>query len=497
MDESQKQEYEETCQLLRAELKRFEADWSSQNGGTKPRREDIKQNPEIARKYKQYNQVRDILSGKVPPPKAKETTLSVRKRKLDGSIGQRPAKQVKPVETPSRVRQRDVDPELFETPSTRKLFSPAVPTSIGPTPQRDGRILGLFDLLEENDENTPSKSRHADGLKDVDIQVTPSKKTGEAGRRRVAQSSRTPKSASKRATPDTFMTPSRRRNGNTSARTPSSVSKLHLSTPSFLRRAPLATVDENGEYLSPAPLRLPRKPLGRSLSSVVASLRKLEEEALDDDLEALREMESEANPSAPAKPAKPKEDILEPDSQQQQRLLGAFDDEGLYDSAPEDQVGRDGQPLRVYKKKGQKRTTRRANMKPVQSKRPQETIAEEESEDDDDDDVVPETQAQAAGADRGEPSPPVDLGSESEFDPAADEEAEEEGKPAAKAGKSKRAAKEAEGQKEKGKEKKEGKIRKAARKVNELAHANFKRLKLKNNGAKGPSAFGGRFRRRR
>ena len=36
-----------------------------------------------------------------------------------------------------------------------------------------------------------------------------------------------------------------------------------------------------------------------------------------------------------------------------------------------------------------------------------------------------------------------------------------------------------------------------AKKVNELAHANFKRLKLKNHGAKGGPGFGSRFRRRR
>ncbi|KAL7619753.1 hypothetical protein AAE478_010295 [Parahypoxylon ruwenzoriense] len=476
MDENERQKYEETSQQLRADLKRFEADWSSRNGGAKPRREDIKQNPEIARKYKQYNQMRDILSGKLPPLKNKESS-SQRKRKPAETPSLTPSKRSKPIETPSHARQRDVDPKLFETPSARKLFSPAAPTSIGPTPQRDGRILGLFDLLEENEENTPSKSTHGEGLEDAKGQETPSKGNGELDDGRAAELGRTPMSASKRMMLDKFATPSKRRNVNSlGARTPGSVSKLQLSTPSFLRRAPLATVNENGEYISPpAPLRLPRKPLGRSLSSVVASLRKLEEDALDDDLEALHEMENGGNAPNPTKPAKQKEDILEPDSQRQQ-LLGGFDDEALYDSPPEDELGRDGQPLRVYKKKGQKRTTRRVNIKPTRSKRPQ---AIEELPGDDADDVVPETQADSTKADN---EPPLDLGSDSEFGPLdeEDEEPKEEGKD----------------KKAKNPGKKEGKIQKAARKVNELAHANFKRLKLRNNGAKG-SGFRSRFQRRR
>ena len=47
MDEKEKQKYEATAQELRVELKRFEGDWAKQNGGSKPSRGDIKNNPEI------------------------------------------------------------------------------------------------------------------------------------------------------------------------------------------------------------------------------------------------------------------------------------------------------------------------------------------------------------------------------------------------------------------------------------------------------------------
>ncbi|KAI1442341.1 DNA replication/checkpoint protein [Annulohypoxylon stygium] len=489
MDEGERQKYEEQSKQLRADLKRFEADWANRNGGAKPRREDIKQNPDIAQKYKKYNQVRDILAGKIQPPnpKVKESTSS-RKRVPEENLAETPSKRPKPVETPSHIRERIIDPELFATPSTtRKLFSPAMPTSIGPTPHRDGRILGLFDLMDEN-EDTPSKAPPSRPSRDDKVQATPSKGTSQVGSADAVQLGRTPTSTAKRGM--LFKTPSKRQ-GDSAAlgRTPTSVSKLQLSTPSFLRRVPLATVDENGNYKSPAPLRLPPKPFGRTLSSVVASLRKLEEEALDDDLEALHEMESGAGPSNATKPAqavKPKEAILEPDSQAQQ-LLGGFDDEAIYDSPTEDNVGRDGKPLRVYKKKGQKRTTRRVNMRPTRTKRPQKTA--EEDEDLDAEDVILETQVDATKVDH---EPPLDLGSDSEFDPTEEGEEGIQPKQKSQAGKAKKGGKNG----DKKEDKKEGTVRKAARKVNELAHTNFKRLKLRNNGAKGPAA-GSRFRRRR
>ncbi|KAI1136375.1 DNA replication/checkpoint protein [Hypoxylon sp. FL0543] len=473
MDGIARRKYEEESTRLRADLKRFEADWASRHGGTKPSREDIKLNPDIASKYKKYSQVKDILAGKIAPPNPKpKESPKPPKRMPDETLIQTPPKRRKHVETPSSIRQRIIDPELFATPSsTRKLFSPAVPTSIGPTPQKDGRILGMFDLLEENDENAPGPDQKA--------QATPSKSTGQVDYSDAVKLGRTPTSTSERGM--LFMTPSKRQDGNTAlGRTPTSVRQFQFSTPSFLRRAPLATVDENGEYISP-PLRLPRKPLGRSLSSAVASLRKLEEEALDDDEEAMREMENDAEPSNTKKSAKPDETILEPDSQAQQ-LLGGFDDEGLYDSAPEDDLGRNGQPLRVYKKKGQKRTTRRANMKPTRSKRPQQSAEEHAgSEAEAEEEVVLETQIETTRQDV------EDLELE-DFQPDPLSEEDEEPEKKSRGGKAKstgRAIKSA-----------AKKVNGAAKKVNELAHANFKRLKLKNNGAKGPQARG-RFRRRR
>jgi DNA replication regulator SLD2 len=476
MDEAERKQYEATAQELRAHLKRFEGDWAQQHGGAKPGRDDIKRNPDMALKYKKYNQVRDILSGKVQPSKPKP-----RKRKSGSDEivpSQTPSKRAKAVETPSKARHSAPEMDsMLETPSNRKLFSPAVPTSIGPTPQRDGRVLGLFDLLVETDENTPSRARQSDvSGPEVSIHATPSKKhtATDADETRLG---RTPMSTSKRAMLDTFLTPLKPRDGNARVHgtpTSTSVSKLQFATPAFLRRAPLTSVDENGAYKSPAPLRLPRKPFGRGLSSVLANLRKLEEEQLDDDLEALRDMENDTGTSR----AEAKIDAPIPDSQtaksdkptQVPRLLSGFDDDAAYDSPVEDG---NSQPQRVYKKKGQKRTTRRVNMKPTRVKRPQDTNDEDRS---DDDDHVPETQV-------------VSNAAESVLDHEGSER-DDDGIPSK--------SKAAQGRKrDGGKQQGEGKIQKAARKVNALAHTNFKRLKLRNSGAKGGPGFGSRFRRRR
>lgn len=49
MEETLNRNYEAQSSQLRAELKQFEADWASCNGGKKPSHRDIKQNPSIGR----------------------------------------------------------------------------------------------------------------------------------------------------------------------------------------------------------------------------------------------------------------------------------------------------------------------------------------------------------------------------------------------------------------------------------------------------------------
>ncbi|KAG7143727.1 DNA replication regulator SLD2 like protein [Verticillium longisporum] len=501
MEEHDRAKYEAQSRDLRADLKTWETTWAKTHDGKKPGRDDIKQNAEIALKYKQYNKTRDILSGKIPPPSEhpKPEKRQSEKRQSNHVPVQTPSKRQKHLATPSKSRNASLDatpskslPPLYDdantsTPSiARHLFSPAAPRSIGPTPQRDGRVMGLFDLMSERELGTPSRANGASQTANAPLSLfaTPSKRSAAN-----LETATTPNSSGKKRKTDGFVTPLKLKNMNANGdKTPSSstsVSKLQFSTPAFLKRHSLAPVDENGEFPAAAPLRLPRKPLGRGLSAIVASLRKVEEEAHDDDMDALREMEQGETGLAPAPapmqmkpPPKPQDDVLVADSQVMNLPLGGFDDEGMYDSEPEEQLGRDGQPLKVYKKKGQKRTTRRSNMKPVHHKRPTAPVDGALAEEDDD--VVPETQMNPNKENE------YASGDEADFVPSDVEGSDVE---AAKAKSSKKTVKKT--------NVKEGAVKKTARKVNEFAHTNFRRLKLRNTGSKSGAGFNSKFRRRR
>ncbi|KAM7204626.1 putative dna replication regulator sld2 protein [Rhypophila sp. PSN 637] len=570
MKDDDRSTYELRCNKLRAELKQWENDWAKTSGGKKPSREDIKQNREISNKYKEYNNLRDTLAGKIKPTKTlpsaarQEETIAKqeqqRKRKQDRDIvlppSRTPQKRSKHAQTPLKSQTyADVELSAAVTPSlSRKLFSsPALPTSIDPTPQRDGRVLGLWDLISA----TPSRSTGDDATSSKNTRqtnATPSKHNGipdndnALATANANRLNRTPNSSRMNKflldeLPG-MMTPihKRDRNHQPTDKTPSSrsVSKLHFATPAFLRRstAPLPAVGENGEW-KVDPIKLPRKPHARGLSNMVASLRKLEEEALDDGLEVMREMEMEAEARESLAPgSKPianvataatgtgsdeaagadktdnttttttttvQHDKIAPEEEQRRPerplLLGGFDDENLYDSQEEQQLDR-GQPLRVFKKKGQKRTTRKVNMKPSRVKR--QPIAANgddddpsDSKDDDDEVLVPETQFDSTKSGHQEEGNSLldedAWGSEFDDGDFGHDINDDDDSTVKKRARLKKTPKQ---ETVKDKEN-DGIVKKTIRKVKATAYANFKRLKLKNNGAKGGPGYNSKFRRRR
>jgi hypothetical protein len=561
MEEADRQLYETQSKELRVKLKEWELEFAKSHGGAKPTRDDIKANPKIASFSKRYHRLRDVLSGKIPHTQVDGNNQD-RKRKPHALPSHTPSsKRFRAAETPSSRQNTQnglatphgaIAPAsaVAVTPSlNRKLFSPAVPTSIGPTPQRDGRVLGLFDLLPFKDAEIDSPSRPKRAAKAPHpaeaVQETPRRgRTIDTGVGIAIDLDRTPSSRSTRQQqPQQYPQQTPRKgilstplkdSSNRVTKTPSSsrsVSKLQFQTPAFLRRIPMSKISENNEFASPEPIRLPRKPLVRGLSSIVADLRKTQEEQLDDELDALREMEmeNEIAPAGPDKkpsaappsqvqppPAPPRhtarkddltETILAEDSQKQNLgLLGGFDDEGMYDSEDGEQEGLDrhGMPLRVFKKKGQKRTTRRSNMKPVMTRRPPAAGSTQAPEHEEDGETIPETQLGKSAPARPGTDEDADLLSGSDFAGSdydeEDELALDEPRPAKTAsGSTKKKTAPPSKQKEgdEGGNKPEGKVKKAARKVNELAHANFKRLKLRTSGAKGGQGFNSRFRRRR
>lgn len=299
--------------------------------------------------------------------------------------------------TPSnpRTKLQPYQADPYDSPTTfRRLFSPSthrenlpapspLKAAIGPTPQRDGKALGLFDMLSESGGSAPTPSAKKQQSTLAAGFRTPSKRktiatipeaTEEGEEDEEEESSRlsrTPASSTKQfylanlfATPTTMryaamveaedeqeaaaQAPPEQQAGadETQRSNPS-------ETPSFLRRSnsgryPPPTRSE-GLGLSPIASRKPRQFAGRGLSHLVKGLREMEEERMDEDMDMLREIEAEQ--------------------------------EAANFQVPESQPVEYGKP---YKKKGQKRTTRRVIMRPVLTKpKPQEPAAllDESSED--------------------------------------------------------------------------------------------------------------------
>ncbi|KAH6615595.1 DNA replication/checkpoint protein [Chaetomium sp. MPI-SDFR-AT-0129] len=640
MDDEARAAYESQSLTLRADLKQWEGDWANAHAGKKPGRGDIKQNPDIARKYKQYNRLRDILACRIPPPatsdpvredhsqQQQQQQRQYRKRtQSDVALPppQTPSKKARPARTSPRPQPPEHTTNAMAnddpgTPSTTQAVTPLVTalTSISPTPQKDGRVLGLFDLLGRTPSRsatdttaainslsgvaTPSKQRTFGSILPAD--TTTSSVT--AATPTTARFATTPQSKHTNSqtlfppTSTTAATPSRGHDKeNKLFKTPSNsrVTKSRVgntptsSTPSFLRRrtfarsitapvksAGLAPVDEHDHvgdqgaggvgaedeaWKEMGPLRLPRKlgvSIGRSLSSVVAGLRKLEDEAFDDDEEALREMEREMDgddgstpAAAPGSGAGAKSGMrigtkqaasgatgdvevedgqiaTHPDRQPPAQgvvrghqpagsahpgLLSGFDEDALFDS-PDEEGHSLPQPLRQFKKRGQKRTTRLVKMRPTRARRPtQQTenlpaVSDEDEGEDVDDNLIPETQlnpatvpSHTAGGDDNLLLSDDDLNlSDFDADSSGDSDSgtvvQPKGKAKAAQGKLTKNKITVVGGAAASKEEEEGGvIKRAVRKVKATAHANFKRLKLRNTGSKGGPGHNSRFRRRR
>jgi hypothetical protein len=241
-----------------------------------------------------------------------------------------------------------------------ELLSPQGPTMIGPTPQRDGIVLGLFDMLAAE---TPSKRRKVLGDVGLNVPQTPSRRfqdaASETSLESRARGERTPLSTGKRFLLNQFVTPKKRKLD--AEGTPSSTTR-GLATPAFLRRDNvLSAIDEEDEA-TPRLAPWKRRGLGRSLSSMIQAMRKDEDDRLDEEADIMRELEMEEDGiPAPRKARVPQ--ILVEDSQMAMPLGPDRGFESEADSEEESGLGRDGKPRKVWKKKGLKRQTRRTNSK--------------------------------------------------------------------------------------------------------------------------------------
>ncbi|EKV19201.1 DNA replication regulator sld2 [Penicillium digitatum] len=535
---------------VRAELKTWEKAFSSANGGRKAGRDDIKQNADIAAKYKEYSRLKALeasLSRRenslqepyeshskkrkhASPPSQDSVYLQVTPRKSSRGLFATPSN--------SRTKHHPAQLDPYDSPSTlRRLFSPSthrqgppapspLKAAIGPTPQRDGKTLGLFDMLSESGGSggTPSAARHTNNL--AAAFRTPSKKRPmntmpevpeEEPQQETPRLARTPASETKQFyLANLFATPTTMRysamveaDDNVDAQ---KINLLNLvpeippqeaqsGTPFFLRRSnsgryPPPSATQGGPGLSPIASRKPQRFASKGLTHLVQGLRDMEEDRMEDDWEVMREMEEEAEAEEAAK------------------------------IQVEDSQGPDVN--RKYKKKGQKRTTRRVTMRPViHQPKPKSSPApatDENWEGEDDVTAVPETQQPPAGNDGWDDVPSdieradeaaslhtmsePELDTEADFDPDSDDDPEfgEKLKPVPRPKTFSERIKEAvlssaaEPQEQeplgqplkKPSETAEAK-KPRARKINPQAHANYRSINI-NRG--GPSRGRGRFRRK-
>ncbi|KAL2004298.1 hypothetical protein VTN02DRAFT_4023 [Thermoascus thermophilus] len=531
---------------LRAELKEWEKAFAAANGGRKAGREDIKKDPTIAAKYKAYSRLRshdqsstdkgkDTPTKRTVPLKLEHQESKKRKHGSPTGPGNHPSTSTPrkaargDFSTPMKGRVSNIHPshlDPYDSPSTlRRLFSPSthkqgepsplpLKTAIGPTPQRDGKALGLFDLLSASGGSTATPSAQRLATVSGEAMQTPSRKRNldtikeeDEEEEETGRIERTPASSSKKLyLENLFATPTTLRYAamvedendgkppNRAVPDPSTKAAEEpdeSETPSFLRRIHSGVfTDSSG--LSPIAVRKPQQRfVGKGLSALVKGLRvmarDMEAEKAQDDWDVLREMEAEQ---------------------------AANNDVQVADSQAAPGTGEEA-TRRPWKKKGQKRTTRRVVMRPVVAKsKPGSRGKSSENRDQNDESedelkAVSETQPTDAAKEdeegeeqEGEEAEEADLhtASEPELDDS-DSEYEDSGTvkksssfsekiKAALSGKSKSNTKGEKPEAEQGTAKKP-----AARKINPQAHANYRSLKIRNKGSKGKGA--GRWGRRR
>ena len=524
---------------LRATLKTFERTFAEQNG-RKPKQTDIKNDPSVAFKYKHYHKVQDVLAGKlayetlseVKPAGKLGTKTHVRQ---DSGIGSSPRKSQRSLQTTPKKSLLPFDLDPYDVPNSVSP-RPVLMNAIGPTPHRDGKVLGLFDLLQRSGSGTSSattplstRKRKIDELyrdtparrSPLKVIQTPSQRSGKrqgdllqflgetppkSSGDDTGKHSRTPQSEGKRfqlsqffATPSTqrFLFPSED-GGTTTKETPRRDMILKQTpqrqpvvtgldaTPTYLRRSisfkdRLLSASKTASAPDLSKQSSPAKRIGpptlrhfRSSTSNILNMtdikskqpRQREQQGQrhepehqhddhDDDLEALRELE---------------------DGNEGPRV---FVEDSQFDIEPP--VSNDGdnvRAIRPYKKRGQKRTTRKSTIRPVGTLKPsaQPKFVTADGFDEDDEDDEKEDRIEETG-----------IATDDEHDSELEGSVEEDGEPQPTGVKRKEAG-------SRGISKKTGKPKKQAGMINPNAqsHQNYRSVRIKGKALKANAKGAGR-----
>ncbi|KAG0644220.1 DNA replication/checkpoint protein [Tuber brumale] len=432
---------------LRAELKEWEHSFAAEHG-RKPSREEVKKDPRISTKYKEYSKLRTSSSTAAsrpttsnPKPKPGHTPSTTKgihdpfaSAKPDKSTASTRKKAADIFKTPTKPQLTSADQqEIYDSPLSlrrTRLFGNRARDSVGPTPQKTGKVLGLFESF-------------------VDIEVTPKKTKDRISASPVSTRKAGDANGGGSNEGGEFATPRKRKAEEISVGSAKKRGEEEFTTPTFLRR----DSSRFQPLVETPPVPLPMRPV-RGLSSMVAELRKMEDEAIEeefaDDEEAMKEMEALGG-----------EPTLPPPKQRDEELEvgigdlppGAFAEEAIVD----ENEGEDKDKPK-WKKKGLKRQTKRTIMRPITTK-PQEMPQEEDPPPDPADAELP-----PAGYEDDE-----DLSNiESEDEHTSKKAMVDKGKTV---------------------------VKKVVRKVKATANANFRRLNIRGQGTK--ARGGGKFRKRR
>ncbi|EFR02763.1 DNA replication regulator sld2 [Nannizzia gypsea CBS 118893] len=467
---------------LRAELKQWEKTFTLQTS-RKPGRDDIKNNPAIAEKYKEYSRLRSESSQNAGKEKEREKVKPAAEQQTPKRTKRHcpfeddsPAAKPK-ICTPSRTATTGgahpsrIDP--YDSPSNVRRLNGAreqlpLYEAIGPTPQRDGKALGLFDLLGSPGQKTPRASRRSavnvddtrgngDGVAQTPsrkVPGTPSSRGTPATARRLRYASTPLSSARKFYLASFFATPTANRcttipeeeDEDNAAR---GGGALESDTPSFLRRKNIfSPAKANAGVLnlrSPGPVavRMPQKLFGKGISSFA---KRLQEERDAETKEAGDEQS---------------EDRVEETQIFSDHALDNDDNgDGNVHRSP-------SKAEKTYKKKGQKRTTKLSRLRPSRAKPAVQPSWESLVEDSDDELATTETAAAPAEDDGSSDGPDADGAC---IPKSRDKHPKKPVKPSSNTA-----------------------VGKKPRKIKAEAHANYRSLKIR---SRGGQKGGGRFGRR-
>lgn len=169
LDTPKRKSLQSQADTLRVALKEYERTFAAEHDGRKPSRDEIKANKAAAGDYKQYQVIRDILAGKrdleaLKTPKRRTTRN--RHERTDSAISLTPHRpRINSTPVKAHIHPNDLDP--YDAPSS---ISPRVlPTAIGPTPRRDGTVLGIFDLLSNSSSRKSSQATPSSRKRKIDV----------------------------------------------------------------------------------------------------------------------------------------------------------------------------------------------------------------------------------------------------------------------------------------------------------------------------------------